>query len=186
MSQTTTSTRTTWTLDPAHSGIEFAVKHMMFTTVRGRFKDVKGTIQLDEENLGKSEIAVEITAASIDTGVADRDKHLRSGDFLDVEKYPTLTFRSKRVEGTMKGEGDRFTVVGDLTIRDVSKEVVLEGVFEGTGKDPWGNTRVGARATTKIDRREWGLTWNAALEAGGVLVGTDVRIELELQAIKQA
>ncbi|MFZ2491804.1 MAG: YceI family protein [Thermoanaerobaculia bacterium] len=175
---------TTWQIDPAHSSVEFTVKHMMFTTVRGRIKDVKGTVVVDEQNPDKSTVEVEMAGASLDTGVADRDAHLRSADFLDVEKFPALTFRSKRVQGAMKDEGDKFTIVGDLTIRDTTKEVTLDAFFEGTGKDPWGGTRAGARATTKIDRREWGLVWNQALETGGILVGNDVRIEIEIQAVK--
>jgi polyisoprenoid-binding protein YceI len=171
---------TTWQIDPAHSAVEFAVKHMMFTTLRGRFRDVKGTIEVDEQNLAKSVVDVAIAAASIDTGVADRDAHLRSADFLDADKFPTLTFKSKRIEG---GPGS-FKVVGDLTIRGVTKEVTLDAVHEGTGTDPWGNTRAGIRATTKIDRRDWGLVWNQALETGGILVANDLRIELEVQAVK--
>ncbi|MGZ5443733.1 MAG: YceI family protein [Thermoanaerobaculia bacterium] len=177
-------TKTTWQIDPNHSTVELAVKHMMFTTVRGRFKDVKGTIELDEQNPTSSTINVEIAAASIDTGAADRDTHLRSADFLDVETHPALTFRSKRVEGAFAKEGDSFRITGDLTIRGTTKEVTLEGTYEGTGKDPWGGTRAGARATAKIDRRDWGLTWNQALETGGILVANDVRIELEVQAVK--
>ncbi len=176
---------TTWTIDPAHSSIEFAVKHMMFTTVRGRFKDVKGTVVVDEQSPNNSKVEVEIAATSIDTGVADRDGHLRSADFLDVENHPALTFRSKRVEGAMKAEGDQFKITGDLTIRGTTFEVTLDCVYEGTGKDPWGGIRAGARATTKIDRRDWGLKWNQALETGGILVANEVRIEIELQAVKQ-
>lgn len=178
------TTKTTWQIDPNHSTVELAVKHMMFTTVRGRFKDVKGTIEVDEQNPGTATVNVEIAAASIDTGAADRDTHLRSADFLDVENYPALTFRSKRVEGAFAKEGDSFHITGDLTIRGTTKEVTLEGTYEGTGKDPWGGTRAGARATAKIDRRDWGLTWNQALETGGILVANDVRIELEVQAVK--
>jgi len=181
---TETTTRTTWNIDPTHSAVELAVKHMMFTTVRGRFKDVKGTIQLDEQNPAQSTVEVEIAAASLDTGVADRDGHLRSADFLDVATFPTLTFRSKRIEGAFKEEGDKFRIIGDLTIRGITKEVTLDGTYEGTGKDPWGGIRAGARATTKIDRRDWGLTWNQALETGGILVANDLRIEIELQAVK--
>ena len=174
----------TWTIDPTHSSVGLAVKHMMFTTVRGRFKDVKGTIAVDPKNPGGAFVDVEIPAASIDTGVADRDAHLRSADFLDAEKHPFLAFRSKRVEGSFEREGDTFTIVGDLTIKGTTKEVSLEAVYEGGGKDPWGGIRAGARAATKIDRRDWGLTWNQALEAGGLLVANDVRIEIELQAAR--
>ena len=179
------ATKTTWQIDPAHTSVEFAVKHMMFTTVRGRFKDLKGTIEVDEANPDNSTVNVEIAAASLDTGVADRDGHLRSADFLDVENHPTLTFRSKRVEGAMKREGDRFRVVGDLTIRDTTMEVTLDCTYEGTGKDPWGGTRAGARVTATIDRRDWGLKWNQALETGGILVANEVRIEVDVQAVKQ-
>ena len=174
----------TWQIDPTHSAVEFAVKHMMFTTVRGRFKDVKGTIEVDEQNPDRSTVNVEIAAASIDTGVADRDGHLRSADFLDVENHPTITFRSKRVEGAMKREGDRFKVIGDLTIRGKSLEVTLESTYTGTGKDPWGNIKGAAEATAKIDRRDWGLMWNQALETGGILVANEVRIEVQVQAVK--
>ena len=186
MTQTLTeTTKTTWQIDPAHSAIEFAVKHMMFTTVRGRFKDFKGTIEADQSNPDGSVVNVEINAASIDTGVADRDAHLKSADFLDVENHPTITFRSKRVEGAAKKEGDRFRLVGDLTIRGTKLEVALDCQFEGTGKDPWGGIRSGARAETRIDRREWGLKWNQALETGGILVANEVRVEIEVQAVRQ-
>jgi polyisoprenoid-binding protein YceI len=177
---------TTWQIDPAHTAVEFAVKHMMFTTVRGRFRDVKGTIEVDEQSPDRSTVRVDIVSASLDTGVADRDTHLRSADFLDVENHPTITFRSSSVKGALKKEGDRFEIHGDLTIRGTTMEVTLDCQYEGTGKDPWGGTRAGARATTKIDRREWGLKWNQALEAGGILVGNEVRIEVEMQAVKGA
>jgi polyisoprenoid-binding protein YceI len=180
----TMAEKTTWQIDPAHTSVEFAVKHMMFTTVRGRFRDVKGTIEADEQDPNRSTVTVEISAASIDTGVPDRDAHLRSADFLDVEHYPTITFRSKRVEGAANKEGDKFRVAGHLTIRGKAIEVTLDCEYEGMGKDPWGGIRAGARATTKIDRREWGLQWNQALETGGILVGNEVRIEVEVQAVK--
>ncbi|HEY0141514.1 MAG TPA: YceI family protein [Thermoanaerobaculia bacterium] len=177
--------KTTWQIDATHTAVEFAVKHMMFTTVRGRFKDVKGTIEVDEQNPDGSVVNVEIAAASIDTGVSDRDVHLRSADFLDVENHPTITFRSKRVKGAAKQEGDRFKLAGDLTIRGTTIEVTLDATFEGTGKDPWGGIRAGSRATGSLDRRNWGLKWNQALEAGGILVANEVRIEVEVQAVKQ-
>lgn len=180
------TTINTWTIDATRSAVEFAVKHMMFTTVRGRFKDVKGTIEVDEQNPDRSVINVEIDAASLDTGAPDRDGHLRSGDFLDADNHPTLTFRSKRVEGAMKKAGDTFRVIGDLTIRGTTMEVALDAVYEGIGRDPWGGTRAGVRATATIDRRDWGLKWNQALETGGILVGNEVRIELEVQAVKAA
>jgi polyisoprenoid-binding protein YceI len=177
--------KTTWQIDPTHSTIEFAVKHMMFTTVRGRFKEFRGTIRADEQNPDQSVVEVEIAAASLDTGTADRDAHLRSADFLDVENHPTITFRSKRVEGAHKQEGDQFRLTGDLTIRGTTLEVTLDCVFEGIGKDPWGGTRAGSRATGRLDRREWGLKWNQALETGGILVANEVRIEIDVQAVKQ-
>lgn len=175
--------RTTWTLDPAHTSVELSVRHMMFTRVRGRFDDVEGTLEVDEERPDRSKVHVQIGAASIDTGVGDRDKHLRSADFLDADRYPTLTFESTRVEGAVDKEGDRFRVVGDLTIRGTTREVTLDVVYAGRGRDPWGNQRAGFEATTKIDRREWGLTWNQPLEAGGVLVDNDVSVELGVQAV---
>jgi polyisoprenoid-binding protein YceI len=175
---------TTWQIDPTHSSVELAVKHMMFTTVRGRFTDVTGTIEIDEQNPERSTVNVEIATKSIDTGVADRDAHLRSADFLDVEQFPTITFRSKRVEGTLKNEGDQFRITGDLTIRGKSAEVTLDSVYLGSGKDPWGNFKAGAEASTKIDRREFGLVWNQTLETGGILVSNDIRIEIQVQAVK--
>jgi polyisoprenoid-binding protein YceI len=177
---------TTWQLDPAHTTIEFAVKHMMFTTVRGRFKSFSGTVRVDERNPDKSRVEVEIEAASLDTGVADRDTHLRSADFLDVQNHRTITFRSTRVDGAHKNEGDRFRITGNLEIRGKAIPVTLDVTFEGTGKDPWGKQRAGFAARTEIDRREWGLRWNQALETGGMLVGHSVKIEIEAQAVKQA
>ena len=176
---------TTWQLDPAHTTIEFAVKHMMFTTVRGRFKSFTGTVRVDEDNPDNSQVEVSIDAASLDTGVADRDTHLRSADFLDVERHPKLTFRSTRVEGAHKKEGDRFRVTGDLDIRGTAIPVTLDATFEGVGKDPWGKKRAGFAARTDIDRREWGLRWNQALETGGILVGNAVKIEVEAQAVAE-
>ncbi len=139
-----------------------------------------------QANPDRSTVNVEIAVASIDTGAADRDTHLRSADFLDADNHPTITFRSKRVEGAAKKDGDAFKVIGDLTVRGTTIEVTLDCVYGGMGKDPWGGIRAGARVTTKIDRREWGLTWNQALETGGILVANDVRIEIEVQAVKQA
>ncbi|HEX6534263.1 MAG TPA: YceI family protein [Gemmatimonadaceae bacterium] len=175
----------TWSLDPAHSSVEFSVKHMMMTTVRGRFKRIKGTLTADEEHPEGCCVEVEIDAASIDTGAPDRDTHLRSADFLDVEGHPTITFRSTRVEGDFGKEGDRFRVTGDLTILDTTLEVVLDCVFEGRGMDPWGQERAGFSAHTQIDRRDWGLKWNQAIETGGVLVAHHVRVDVEAQFVKQ-
>ncbi|HEX6216077.1 MAG TPA: YceI family protein [Vicinamibacterales bacterium] len=177
---------TIWEIDPAHTTIEFAVKHMMFTTVRGRFKNFTGTVRVDERNPDLSGVDIDIEAASIDTGVADRDTHLRSADFLDVENHPRITFRSTGVDGAHAKDGDHFRITGDLEIRGLAMPVTLEVTFEGVGKDPWGKQRSGFAARTEIDRREWGLRWNQALEAGGVLVANSVRIEIEAQAVKQS
>ena len=174
-----------WELDPAHTTIEFAVKHMMFTTVRGRFTKFSGTVRVDERDPERSDVDVDIDAASIDTGVADRDTHLRSADFLDVENHPRITFRSTDVKGAHAKAGDRFTVTGELDIRGQALPVTLEVTFAGAGKDPWGQQRGGFEARAEIDRREWGLKWNQALEAGGVLVANNVKIEIEAQAVKQ-
>jgi polyisoprenoid-binding protein YceI len=175
---------TTWTLDPTHTLVEFSAKHMMITTVKGRFGAVNGTIEVNEFDPDASRVEVEIDASSIDTRTEQRDQHLRSGDFLDVENHPKITFRSKRIEGAHARAGDEFRVVGDLAIRGVTREVVLDAVFEGTGKDPWGGERASFSASTKIDRREFGLTWNQALETGGVLVSNEIKLSLEVQAVK--
>lgn len=171
-----------WSIDPAHTQVEFGVKHMMFTKVRGQFSSFEGSVDLDEENPSESSVSVKIDAASIDTGVSDRDDHLRSGDFFDVENHPHIVFESKRVSGPITEGGD-FEIVGDLTIRGVTREVTLEATFDGTGTDPWGGTRVGFSAETKVDRRDFDLTWNQALETGGVLVGHDIEISLQVQAV---
>jgi polyisoprenoid-binding protein YceI len=177
---------TTWQIDPAHTAVEFAVKHMMFTTVRGRFKQLSGAVHIDEERPDRSRVEVEIDASSIDTGVADRDEHLRSADFLDASSHPKITFRSARVEGAHARAGDRFRIHGELSIRGQAMPVTLDATFEGLGKDPWGAERAGFSAKTEIDRRDWGLRWNQALETGGVLVGHSVKIEIESELVKQA
>ena len=179
---TTAGTSTTWQLDPAHSHVEFSVKHLMIARVKGRFADVTGTVELGADPAA-STVDVVIDAASIDTREAKRDAHLRSADFFDVERFPTIAFRSREVRPTGGGE---FSVVGDLTIRDVTREVTLEATEEGRGTDPWGGERAGFSATAQIDRRDFGLTWNQALEAGGVLVGNEIRIALEVELVKQA
>jgi polyisoprenoid-binding protein YceI len=187
MTATTTTTEqqtSTWTLDVAHSLVEFSAKHMMITTVKGRMTDVRGTITLDEANPDRSSVEVEFDAASIDTRSEQRDQHLRSPDFLDVERFPTVSFRSRRVEGARASEGGSFRIVGDLTIRGTTREVTLDATFEGRGRDPWGGDRVSFSADTKIDRRDFGLTWNAALEAGGVLVSNDIKVHIEAQAVR--
>lgn len=174
--------QTTWAIDPSHTHVEFAAKHMMITSVKGRFTEVTGTIVTDDADPARSSVEAEIRAASIDTRTEQRDTHLRSADFLDVERYPTITFRSRSVQRT----GDQeFSVAGDLTIHGATRPVTLAVTEEGRGKDPWGGERIGFSATAKIDRREFGLVWNQALETGGVLVGNDIRISIEVQAVKQ-
>ncbi len=170
----------TWTIDPAHSEASFAVKHLMISTVKGNFRNISGTISLDESNPAASHVEAEIDAASIDTRQEQRDAHLRSADFFDVATYPALTFRSTKVEAIAEG---RFRVAGDLTIRDVTKPVVLDVEETGRGKDPWGGERVGYSATTKFDRSDFGLTWNQALETGGFVVGDEIKVTLDVQAV---
>jgi polyisoprenoid-binding protein YceI len=174
--------KTTYKIDPAHSTAQFVARHMMITNVRGGFSGVEGTIEYDPDDPKESRIDVVIDASKISTLDEQRDAHLKSPDFLHVEQHPTITFKSKKVVQT--GE-DAWKIAGDLTIHGVTKEVVLNA--EGStreGKDPYGNMRIGASATTKIKRSDFGLTWNAALETGGLLVGDDLRIELEIQAIR--
>ena len=175
--------REIWGIDPAHTSVEFAVKHMMFTTVRGRFEKVSGTIEVDPANPDRSSVTVEIDASSINTGNEKRDEHLRSADFLDVAKHPTITFHSKRVDGAQLKVGARFKAVGDLMIRGKTMEVVLDVTYQGMGADPWGQQRAGFAAHTQVDRRDFGLLWNQALETGGILVANEVKIEIEAQAV---
>jgi len=170
----------TWNLDTTHSGASFSVRHMMVSTVRGSFSSLRGTLEYDPANPAAASVEVEIDASSIDTGVADRDNHLRSADFFDVEKYPHITFKSKKVELT--GD-DEARITGDLTIRDVTREVVIEAEYLGQTKSPFGDQRVGFSGSTRIDREQWGLTWNVAMEAGGVLVSKEIKISLDVQAV---
>jgi polyisoprenoid-binding protein YceI len=174
---------TTWNLDTAHSAISFSVRHMVFAKVRGRFATWSGAASLDTQDLTRSSVEVEIDSSSIDTGVGDRDKHLRSADFFDVQRFPTLRFASKQVEHV---SGERYRIHGELTIRDVTRPIVLEAEYGGQAKDPWGNQRVAFTATASVNRSEFGLKWNQALEAGGVLVGERIDIELEVQAVQAA
>ncbi len=176
--------KTTYEIDPAHSSAQFSVRHMMITNVRGGFSSIKGTVVYDSDNPTSSTVEATIDASTIATLDAQRDAHLKSGDFLDVDKYPTITFKGKKVVSNGK---DEATVTGDLTIHGVTQEVTLkvEGPT-GEGKDPWGNIRIGASAATKIKRSEFGLTWNAALETGGIMVGDELKIELDVQMIKAA
>lgn len=171
----------TWNIDPAHSDIGFTVRHMVFSKVRGRFDTFSGTVELDENDLTSSRVEVDIEAASIDTGVSDRDNHLRSADFLDVETFPRLHFESRRIE---KVGDDRYRLHGALTIRDVTREVVLDVEYSGQAKDPWGNQRAAFSASTSLDRKDFGLRWNQVLEAGGLLVGERIDIQLEVQAVE--
>jgi len=174
--------KTTYKIDPAHSTAQFVVRHMMITNVRGGFSGVQGTIDYDPENPGNARVDVVIDASKINTLDEQRDAHLKSADFLHVEQHPTITFKSKKIAQAGNGE---WKITGDLTVHGVTKEVVLNA--EGPtaeGKDPYGNTRIGSSASTKIKRSDFGLTWNAALETGGILVGDDLRIELEVSAIR--
>jgi polyisoprenoid-binding protein YceI len=176
------TTTTTWNIDPAHTVAEFKVKHMMISNVKGQFAKVTGVLTLDESDLTDSRVEALIEAASIETRDTQRDAHLKSADFLDVEKFPTLSFRSTHISLVQDGE---LAVEGDLTIRGVTRKALFS--VEGPtspAKDPWGNTRVGLSATTKINRKDFGLTWNAALEAGGILVGDEVTITLDVEFVK--
>ncbi|MGA8151501.1 MAG: YceI family protein [Terriglobales bacterium] len=173
---------TTWKIDPVHSAAQFKVKHMMISNVKGEFTGLTGTLTLDPTDITKSRIESSIDAATINTRDPQRDAHLKSADFFDVEKFPSLTFKSTRV--SKKGDGE-LAVEGDLSIHGITRKAVFE--VEGPSvpmKDPWGNTRVGLSATTRINRKDFGLTWNAALETGGILVGEEVTITLDVQFVK--
>ncbi|GBD17425.1 Protein YceI [bacterium HR26] len=171
-----------WEIDPVHSEIAFSVRHMMVATVRGRFNQFQGIIEFDPAHPESGRVEVTIDAASIDTRNEQRDNHLRSPDFLNVEQYPTITFVSKRIEPL----GDnRFRVVGDLTIRGVTREVALDAEFLGVGKDPWGGERAGFTARTKLNRHDFGASWNVALEAGGFLVGDTLDVTLDIEAVRK-
>jgi len=172
-----------WEFDPEHTGVHFKVRHLMVSSVRGEFENVTGKIVYDEADVTRSTADITIAAASINTRVAKRDEHLRSPDFLDVAKYPVITFKSKRVE---KAGNGTLKMTGDLTIHGVTNEVVL--TIEGPApaiKDPWGNQRVGGQATAKISRKDFGLIWNAALETGGVVVGDEVEITIDVEIFRK-
>jgi len=171
-----------WLTDTAHTQITFAVKHMMITTVRGRFESFDVSVNFDEQNPAQSMVDVQIDAASINTKDEKRDAHLRSPDFLHADKFPYLAFRSKRVE-VLDSTHARLT--GDLTIRDITKEVVLDVEYAGQVKNPWGAVSAGFSGRTKLNRKDWNLAWNVALEAGGWLVGDEVTIDVEVELIKQ-
>ena len=172
----------TYALDASHSQVGFAVRHLMVSKTRGRFSDFAGTIDIAENPL-ESSVSVTIQTASIDTRDEQRDGHLRSGDFFDVEAWPTMTYQSRSVRQVGNG---RYVVEGDLTVKDVTQPVALELSFEGGATDPWGGVRLGFSAKAELDREAFGLSWNQALETGGVLVGKKVTIEIEAEAVKQA
>ena len=171
-----------WNIDPAHAQVTFSARHMMIMNVRGRFEDFTGTVHFDERTPANSSVDVQIEAGSINTNDSQRDEHLKSPDFLNVEQYPYLTFSCKRIEEVDDNHG---RIIGDLTIRDATKEIVLETEYLGQAASPWGTTSAGFTAHTKINRKDWGLTWNVPLETGGVLVGDDVTVNIEIELIKQ-
>jgi polyisoprenoid-binding protein YceI len=171
-----------WQIDNAHSEINFSVRHMMISNVRGRFESFTGKVNFDEENPANTTVEVKIDANSIDTRETNRNNHLRSQDFLYAEKYPYLTFRSKRVEVT--GE-NRARLVGDLTVRDITREVTLDVEYSGQAKSPWGTISAGFSASGTLNRKDWSLTWNQALETGGVLVGDEIKFNIEVEIVKQ-
>jgi polyisoprenoid-binding protein YceI len=168
-----------WVIDNAHTHVGFSVKHMMVSTVRGQFKAYSGTVNLDTKDFARSTFQGEVEVASIDTHNADRDNHLKSADFFDAANHPKITFKSTSIEP--KGEGE-FAVHGDLSIRGVTKPATFAVEYHGTGKNPWGKTVAGLHAHTTINRKDFGLNWNAALETGGILVGESVKIELDVEA----
>src|SRR5215475_5493745 len=175
---------TTWKIDPAHTAAQFAVKHMMISTVRGEFKGVTGTVIWDDQDVTKSTVDVTIDAKTVNTGEEQRDQDLRSANFFEVEKYPTLTFKSKKVESAGAG---KLKITGDLTMHGVTKEVILN--VEGPSaavKDPWGNTRAAVSATTQVNRQDFGVKWNANMDGGGVVVGDTVNITIDLEMVRQA
>jgi polyisoprenoid-binding protein YceI len=176
-----TSLTGSYTIDPSHSRIGFVARHAMVTKVRGTFNQFEGSGHFDTEDPSKSSLELTIEAASIDTRNADRDAHLRSNDFFDMEQYPTISFVSTAVEPV---DGEHYRVTGDLTIKDVSKSVSIDLEYTGAAVDPFGNQRIGLEGSTTVNRKDWGVNWNAALEAGGVLVSEKVTLEFEVSAIR--
>jgi polyisoprenoid-binding protein YceI len=172
----------TYSIDPGHSEVSFTIRHMV-TNVRGRFNDFAGMVNMDPKNLPKSSVELHIKATSIDTAVPDRDKHLRSADFFDVEKYPEITFKSESIAPAGK---DKYNVTGTLTMHGVSKKVTLPVSFLGQAKDPWGGTRAGFETATTLNRKDYGIVWNKAIDNGGVLLGDDVKVEINLEAKAEA
>jgi polyisoprenoid-binding protein YceI len=184
----TTATETgtltgTYDIDASHSRVAFAAKHAMVATVRGQFTEYTGEAFLDEENPENSRVRLEIKADSVDSGNADRDKHLRTGDFFDIENHPTILFQSTKVE---KVDSDVYTLIGDLTINGQTNPVAVEWELTGTSNDPWGNFRAGFEGKTTVNRRDWGLQWNVGLDKGGVLVSEKVKLEFDISAVKRA
>jgi polyisoprenoid-binding protein YceI len=171
----------TWAIDPSHSSIEFVARHLMVTKVRGRFGGLEGAVTIAPDTL-RSSVQVKVDANSVDSGDAKRDEHLRSADFFDVDQYPTIEFQSTGVED--RGDG-HYALRGDLTVHGVTKSVVWDLDFDGTVQDPWGGTRAGFSATTEVNRKDWGLEWNLALETGGFVVSERVRLNIEIEAVKQ-
>lgn len=179
----TASFASTWELDPNHSAAHFSIKHMMVAKVRGEFSKLSGALSLDDKDPTKSSVEATIDVSSVDTGNERRDGHLKSPDFFDVEKFPSMTFKSRKVVRAPGG----FKVTGDLSLHGVTKEVVLDLEGDTTvAKDPWGNAKIGGTATTHINRKDFGLTWNKALESGGVLVGEDVAITIDMEFVQKA
>lgn len=172
----------TYTIDPAHTSIGFVARHAMVTKVRGTFNEFEGSVTIDKDEPSRSRVTVTIKADSIDTRNKDRDAHLRSNDFLAMDEYPEITFKSTEIKQT--GD-DAFAVTGDLTVRGVTRQVTIPLTFEGQATDPFGNVRVGFEGSTSISRKDFGVTWNAALETGGVLVSDKIDLEFEISAIKQ-
>ncbi|HEY3343695.1 MAG TPA: YceI family protein [Anaerolineaceae bacterium] len=171
-----------WTIDPAHSEINFAIRHMMISNVRGRFEKFSGNVDFNEETPAASSVDVKIEAASMNTRDSNRDAHLRSPDFLNADQYPNLTFRSRTVEVVDSNHG---RIHGELTMRDITRPVTLEVEYSGQAKSPWGTTSAGFTAHAVINRKEWDLTWNRGLETGGMLVGDELKVDIELEIIKQ-
>src|SRR5229473_6955510 len=173
----------TWTVDPMHTQVEFSAKHMGIMTVRGAFTGVNAAIDFKEDDFTASSVEATVDASTLSTHDDQRDGHLKSPDFLDVEHFPTITFKSTRIE---RAAHDQYTMTGDLTIKNVTRPVSLDVVYSGQGKDPMGNVHAGFSAYTTINRKDWGLNWNVALETGGLLVGEDVKLALEVEAVKPA
>lgn len=175
--------KTKWIVDPAHSGIEFTIRHMMIAKVKGTFHTFEANIEADPTDLTTADVQFSIDLSSIDTRNNDRDAHLRSDDFFDIQKYPKMTFQSTQI--TKKGDGE-YNVTGNLNLHGVTRTETFSVTFEGQGKDPWGNEKVGFSGQGSLKRSDYGLTWNAALETGGVLVGDEVKVSIEIEASKQA